>query len=50
MPIPSVIKEYIDITPGVLGGKPPIAGHRISVTHVAEIYLKNGNIHSRNSR
>ena len=42
MPIQSVITEYIDITAGVLGGKPRIAGHRISVAHVAEMYLKMG--------
>ncbi|MEM1171116.1 MAG: DUF433 domain-containing protein [Cyanobacteria bacterium P01_H01_bin.35] len=42
MSMQSVITEYIDITPGVLGGKPRIAGHRISVAHIAEMYLKMG--------
>ena len=38
----SVITEHIEITPGVLGGKPCIAGHRIAVVHIAEMYLKMG--------
>ena len=38
----SIITEHIEITPGVLGGKPRIAGHRIAVAHIAEIYLKMG--------
>ena|SRR4028119_175819 len=38
----SVIPKYIEITPGVLGGKPRIAGHRISVAQIAEMYLKMG--------
>ncbi|WP_449420404.1 DUF433 domain-containing protein [Phormidium nigroviride] len=38
----SVITEHIEITPGVLGGKPRIAGHRISVAQIAEMYLKMG--------
>ena len=38
----SVITEHIEITPGVLGGKPCIAGHRIAVAHIAEMYLKMG--------
>ncbi len=37
-----VSTEYIEITPGVLGGKPRIAGHRIAVAHIAEMYLKMG--------
>jgi uncharacterized protein (DUF433 family) len=37
-----VSKEHIEITPGVLGGKPRIAGHRIAVAHIAEMYLKMG--------
>ena len=32
---PHVSTEYIEITPGVCGGKPRIAGHRIKVQHVA---------------
>jgi uncharacterized protein (DUF433 family) len=30
----SVISEHIDITPGVCGGKPRLAGHRIKVQDV----------------
>jgi uncharacterized protein (DUF433 family) len=30
----SVISEHIEITPGVCGGKPRIAGHRITVQNV----------------
>lgn len=37
-----VITEHIEITPGVLGGKPRIAGHRITVAHIALMYLKMG--------
>lgn len=33
---------YIDINPDVLGGKPCIAGHRISVFHIANMHLKMG--------
>ena len=38
----SVITNHIEITPGVLGGKPRLAGHRISVAHIAEMYLNMG--------
>ena len=38
----SVITEHIEITPGVLGGKPCIAGHRIAVAQIAQMYLKMG--------
>ncbi|CAC5341451.1 MULTISPECIES: DUF433 domain-containing protein [Planktothrix] len=38
----SVITEHIEITPGVLGGKPCISGHRIAVEYIAEMYLKMG--------
>jgi uncharacterized protein (DUF433 family) len=31
----SVISEHIEITPGICGGKPRIAGHRITVQNVA---------------
>lgn len=37
-----ISKEHIAITPGVLGGKPCIAGHRISVAQIAEMYLRMG--------
>ena len=39
---PAIIIGHIEITPGVLGGKPRIAGHRIAVAHIAEMYLKMG--------
>jgi uncharacterized protein (DUF433 family) len=32
--IEKVISEHIDITPGVCGGKPRIAGHRIKVQNI----------------
>ncbi|MES1023998.1 DUF433 domain-containing protein [Gloeocapsa sp. BRSZ] len=31
----SVIKEHIEITPGICGGKPRITGHRIKVQDIA---------------
>jgi uncharacterized protein (DUF433 family) len=30
-----VIERHIEITPGVVGGKPRIAGHRITVQNIA---------------
>jgi uncharacterized protein (DUF433 family) len=33
--MPPLIAEHIEITPGVCGGKPRIAGHRIRVQDVA---------------
>lgn len=33
MPI-NIIKEHIEITPGICGGKPRIAGHRIRVQDI----------------
>lgn len=35
MTIQSVIAEHIETTPGVCGGKPRIAGHRIKVQDIA---------------
>jgi uncharacterized protein (DUF433 family) len=32
---PRVSTEHIEITPGVCGGKPRIAGHRIKIQHIA---------------
>ena len=29
------LDEHIEITPGIAGGKPRIAGHRITVQHIA---------------
>jgi uncharacterized protein (DUF433 family) len=34
MEMESVIAQHIDITPGVCGGKPRIAGHRIRVQDI----------------
>ena len=34
MPQTSTISEHIEITPGVCGGKPRIAGHRIRVQDI----------------
>jgi len=31
---PATIAEHIEITPGICGGKPRIAGHRIKVQHI----------------
>ena len=38
----SVIKEHIEATPGICGGKPRIAGHRIRVMDVAVDYERQG--------
>jgi uncharacterized protein (DUF433 family) len=38
----AVISEHIEITPGVCGGKPRIAGHRIRVQDVAIWHEKMG--------
>jgi uncharacterized protein (DUF433 family) len=38
----AVIETHIEITPGVCGGKPRIAGHRITVADVAVWHEKNG--------
>ncbi len=37
-----VIAEHIEITPGICGGKPRIAGHRIKVQHVAICHNRMG--------
>ena len=31
----NVLSEHIDMTPGIAGGKPRIAGHRITVQNIA---------------
>jgi uncharacterized protein (DUF433 family) len=36
--MPTVISEHIQITPGVCGGKPRIAGHRIRVQDIVIWY------------
>lgn len=38
----AVIKEHIEITLGVCGGKPRIAGHRITVQNIAVWHEKMG--------
>jgi len=38
----SVVEQHIDITPGVRGGRPRIAGHRISVSDIAIMHLSLG--------
>lgn len=30
----TIISQHIEITPGICGGKPPIAGHRIKVQDI----------------
>ncbi|MEG3844480.1 DUF433 domain-containing protein [Microcoleus sp. herbarium14] len=42
IPMASVIQEHIEITPGVCGGKPRIAGHRIKVQDIAIWYEDMG--------
>jgi uncharacterized protein (DUF433 family) len=39
---PRVSTEHIEMTPGVCGGKPRIAGHRIKVQHVAVWHERMG--------
>ena len=36
------LTKHIEITPGVLGGKPRIAGRRVSVYHVVVLYDRLG--------
>ncbi|MGD1714818.1 DUF433 domain-containing protein [Dapis sp. BLCC M172] len=38
----STITEHIEITPGICGGKPRIAGHRIRVEDIVICYEKMG--------
>jgi uncharacterized protein (DUF433 family) len=38
----NVIAQHIEMTPGVLGGKPRIAGHRIRVSDVVVWHEKRG--------
>lgn len=38
----SVISEHIEITPGVCGGKPRIAGHRIKVEDIVICHERMG--------
>jgi uncharacterized protein (DUF433 family) len=36
------LNQYIDITPGIRGGKPRIAGTRMTVADIATLYLRMG--------
>jgi len=36
------LDEHIDITPGIVGGKPRIAGHRITVQNIVIWYDRMG--------
>lgn len=36
--MPAIISEHIQVTPGVCGGKPRIAGHRIRVQDIVVWY------------
>ena len=38
----TISTEHIAITPGTLGGKPRIAGHRVSVEHIAIMHEDQG--------
>ncbi|MGB5961150.1 MAG: DUF433 domain-containing protein [Coleofasciculaceae cyanobacterium] len=38
----SVISEHIEITPGICGGKPRLAGTRMPVIAIAKMYLEMG--------
>lgn len=38
----AVSKEHIEITPGTCGGRPRIAGTRISVDFIARLYFEGG--------
>jgi uncharacterized protein (DUF433 family) len=40
--LPRVSTEHVEITPGVCGGKPRIAGHRIKVQHVVVWHERMG--------
>ena len=39
---PKTLDQHIEVTPGVAGGKPRIAGHRITVEHVAVLHERLG--------
>ncbi len=38
----AVLTQHIEITPGILGGKPRIAGHRIRVMDIVAWHEKRG--------
>ena len=39
---PKTLDEHIATTPGIAGGKPHIAGHRITVQHIAVLHDRMG--------
>jgi uncharacterized protein (DUF433 family) len=40
--MPIINLDYIEITPGVCGDRPRIAGNRITVADIAVVYIKMG--------
>jgi len=40
--MPVLIAEHIEITPGICGGRPRIAGHRITVQHIVLCHERGG--------
>ncbi|WP_420455954.1 DUF433 domain-containing protein [Rubrivirga sp.] len=38
----TVLDRHIDVTPGICGGRPRIAGHRITVQNVADWHERQG--------
>lgn len=40
--MPSIISEHIETTPGVCGGRPRIAGHRIRVSDIVIWHERQG--------
>jgi uncharacterized protein (DUF433 family) len=42
MVMENMLTQHIEITPDVCGGRPRIAGHRITVSDVAVMHLKMG--------
>ena len=42
LPPSPTLRDHIVITPGICGGKPRIAGHRIKVSHIAVSHERMG--------
>ncbi|MCB1034434.1 MAG: DUF433 domain-containing protein [Acidobacteria bacterium] len=38
----ATIQEHVEVTPGVCGGKPRVAGHRIRVADIAVLHQRSG--------
>jgi uncharacterized protein (DUF433 family) len=36
------LDQHIEVTPGVAGGKPRVAGHRITIQHIAVLHDRLG--------